>query len=410
MTCGEGESMIRRSVGIGWLAGSVLFVLCASALGQDRSSGAAAYRAQLEEQWKKHPTLSMGSAAPDFTLPGVDGKKHSLNEYKNSSVLAIVFTCNHCPVAQLYEDRIKKMVDEYRPKGVAFVAIQPNAASVLAPRELNYTDVEDTLEGMVIRAKYRNFNFPYLYDGDTQAVADKYGPKVTPHVFIFDQERKLRYEGRIDDNQREALVKTRDARDALDALLAGRQPSVEHTAVFGCATKWKSQTGTRETEMKQLEAEPVNLDLADAGELKKLRSNPTGKLLMVNFWATWCGPCVAEFPELVKTYLWYRSRGFELVTVSADAPEARPAVLKFLQEQRSVVRNLLFASEDTYALQAAFDPKWESGVPYTVVIAPDGKVIQRQEGEVNILSLRRAILANLPDGSYVGNAAYWAQK
>jgi hypothetical protein len=98
------------------------------------------------------------------------------------------------------------------------------------------------------------------------------------------------------------------------------------------------------------------------------------------------------------------------VTVSADAPEANAAVLKFLKDQHSAVRNLQFASEDVYALQRAFDPQWESGLPFTIVIAPDGKVIYREEGEVNLLALRRAILAHLPDGGFPGNAAYWAQR
>jgi thiol-disulfide isomerase/thioredoxin len=383
--------------------------LCMAAVSQE-STPNTAYQAELERLWKLHPTLALGSPAPDFNLIGVDGKKHSLSEYKDSKLLAIIFTCPHCPAAQLYEDRIKKMVDEYRPKGVAFVAIQPNAPAAAAMRELNYTDVDDSLEGMIIRAKHRNFNFPFLYDGDTQEVVEKYGPKATPHAFVFDEARKLQFEGRIDDNMRPEAVKTHDLRNALDALLSGQPVAVPHTAVFGCATKWISQIEGKQKENKQLESLPVKLEVATAEELKKLRTNPTGKLLMINFWATWCGPCVEEFPDLLKTYFWYRSRGFELVTVSTDVPEAKDAVMKFLEKERSVVRNLQFASEDTYGLQAAFDPKWESGVPFTIVIAPDGKVIYRAEGEVNLLELRRTILANLPDGGYPGNAAYWAKK
>jgi thiol-disulfide isomerase/thioredoxin len=384
-------------------------VLCALAVAQE-SAPNAAYQAELERQWKLHPTLELGSPAPDFTLPGIDDKNHSLSDFKNSKLLAIIFTCPHCPAAQLYEDRLKKMVVEYGPKGVAFVAIQPNAPAAASLRELNYTDVDDSMEGMKIRAKYRNFNFPFLYDGDTQAVAEKYGPKATPHVFLFDQERKLRYEGRIDDNMRLASVKTHDLRNALNQLLAGQPVTTPHTAVFGCSTKWKSQVEGKQKENQQLQSMAVKLEMATAEELKKLRANPIGNLMMVNFWATWCGPCVEEFPDLVTTYLMYRSRGFDLVTVSADVPEAKDAVLKFLQKEHSVVRNLQFASDDTYGLQAAFDPKWESGVPFTVLIAPDGKVIYRREGEVNLLELRRIILANLPDGGFPGNSAYWAGK
>jgi peroxiredoxin len=385
-----------------------VLILSLAALGQSQARNPAP--AVEDAAAKAHPTLALGSPAPDFFLAGVDGKRHRLSEYRDTPLLAIVFTCDHCPTAQLYEGRIKALVEEYRPKGVGFVAIQPNAPAAASLHELNYTDVEDTLDGMIVRARYRHFNFPYLYDGDTQAVAPAYGPKATPHLFVFDKERKLRYEGRIDDNQREPLVKTRDARAALDALVAGQPVAVPHTPVFGCVTKWKEQIEMKRREIEKLETDPVTLEMATAGDLAKLRANPTGHVLMVTFWATWCAPCVEEFHDLETTYRWYRSRQFDLVTVSVNMPDEKPAVMKVLQDEHATTRNLLFASEDTYTLQAAFDPKWDSGVPFTIVLAPGGKVIYQETGEVHLLDLRRAILANLPDLGYVGNAAYWAAK
>jgi len=357
-----------------------------------------------------HATLAIGSAAPDFALPGIDGKIHKLSDYAASKVLAIVFTCNHCPTAQLYETRIKKLADDYRSKGVTLVAIQPNNPAAIMLDELGYTDVSDSLDEMKIRAAYRHFNFPYLYDGDTQAVALKYGPKATPHVFIFDQERKLRYEGRIDNSQRESLVKTQDARNAIEALLAGKPVAVDHTGVFGCSTKWISKEAGRVQEMKKIEAEPVTLDLVDAEGLKKLRANGTGKVVVVNFWATWCGPCVHEFPDLEATYRMYRLRDFDLVMVSTNMPDEKQGVIKMLNKQHASSRNLLFGTDDTQGLQTAFDPKWESGVPYTAVLSPDGKIIYQEQGEVDILKMRRAILANLPDPDYKGHRAYWASQ
>jgi peroxiredoxin len=198
----------------------------------------------------EHPTLAIGSAAPDFSLPGIDGRMHTLGEYSGSRVLVIIFTCNHCPTAQLYESRIKQLVEDYRQKSVALVAIEPNDPKAILLSELGYTDVSDSLEEMKIRAEYRQFNFPYLYDGETQAVAQAYGPKATPHVFIFDGQRKLAYEGRIDNSQRESLVKTRDARNAINALLAGAPVPVDHTGVFGCSTKWKSKAAGQLNEMR----------------------------------------------------------------------------------------------------------------------------------------------------------------
>jgi thiol-disulfide isomerase/thioredoxin len=357
-----------------------------------------------------YPTLALGAPAPDFALPGIDGQVHKLSDYSGSRLLAIVFTCNHCPTAQLYENRIKKLAEDYRGKGVALVAIQPNDPDAVRLDEMGWTDVGDSLEDMKIRAEYRHFNFPYLYDGETQAVARAYGPKATPHVFVFDQQRNLRYEGRLDNSQRESLVKTQDARNAIDALLAAKPVPVPHTAVFGCSTKWKSKRAGRAEELKRIEAEPVQLELVSAEELTKLRANPTGKVLLLNFWATWCGPCLTEFPDLETTYRMYRHRDFEMVTVSANLPDEKPGVLKALEKQHASGRNLQFGSPETYAMQAAFDPNWESGVPFTMLIAPDGKVLYRMEGEVDILELRRAILANLPDSDYLGHRAHWAAR
>jgi len=369
---------------------------------------AFAQQARADDNDNAHPTLAIGSPAPAFSLPGIDGNTHSLDDYKAAKVLVIVFTCNHCPTAQLYESRLKKMVDDYQGKSLQFVMIQPNDPDAVRIDELDYTDVSDSFEEMKIRAAFRHFNFPYLYDGATQSTANAYGPKATPHVFIFDAERKLRFEGRVDNNQRESLVTTHDTRDAIDALLADQPVAVPHTGVFGCSTKWKSKIASGAAYMKKVEAEPVALEDATADELKRLRTNPTGKLLLINFWATWCGPCVVEFPDLESTFRMYRSRDFELVTVSTNMPDERDGVMKFLRKQHASSRNLIFASTDTYAMQAAFDPKWDSPVPYTILLAPDGTVLYHQTGDLDVLALRRVILANLDDSDYKGHRAYWA--
>jgi thiol-disulfide isomerase/thioredoxin len=353
------------------------------------------------------PILPIGSTALDFCLPGIDDKTHCLKDYASAKVLVIIFTCNHCPTAQLYETRIKRLVSDDQDRGVAFVAIEPNNANAIRLDELGYTDVSDSLAEMKIRAQFRQFNFPYLYDGETQKVSRAYGPTATPHVFIFDSERKLRYEGRVDNSPREQYVTRHDARDAIDALLAGKAVAEASTPSVGCSTKWMYKSEGREQEMAKIEAEPVTVKLASADDLKALRKNGTGKLLLVDFWATWCGPCVEEFPDLETMYRMYRHRPFELVMVSTNYPDERPGVLRTLQAQHASNPNLLLGATNIYGLEAAFDPTWKSAVPYTMLIGTDGSVLYQEHGPIDALELRRLIVANLPDDDYIGHQAYW---
>src|ERR1700678_658072 len=117
-----------------------------------------------------HPILPIGSPAPDFALPGVDGRIHKLSDYASSPVLAVVFTCNHCPIAQMYEQRIQQLANDYKGKGVAVVAIQPNDPKAIRIDELDSSDLSDSLAEMKIRAQYKHLTYPYLYDGETQEV------------------------------------------------------------------------------------------------------------------------------------------------------------------------------------------------------------------------------------------------
>ena len=355
-----------------------------------------------------HPVLPIGSPLPDFTLPGVDGKTHKASEYGGTKLLALVFESNHCPVSQLYEGRIDKLYEDYRQKGVTLVAINPNNPKTVRLDELGYTDVTDSLPEMKLRARFRGITWPYLYDGDTQAISEKFGAVATPHIFIFDKERKLRYQGRIDDNQREDLVKTHDARNAIDALLADKPVPVAETTAFGCTTKWLSKASGVEQEWARIQKEPVTVDPVGAEDLKKLRTNPTDKVMLVHFWATGCAACTSEFLDLETTYRMYRKRAFDLITVSTNGPSESAAVLDFLKKEYASSPNKQFATADRAALQAAWGVKWNPAAPLTMVIAPGGKVLYQKEGKFDILEVRRVVLANMPDTSgYIGSKAYW---
>ena len=357
----------------------------------------------------QHPVLALGSPAPGFSLAGVDGNTHRLSDYSASQVLVVIFTCNHCPIAQMYEQRIERLADDYKARGVSVIAIQPNDPKAIRIDELDSSDVSDSLPEMKIRAQYKHLSYPYLYDGDTQQTARAYGPQATPHVFIFDQGRHLRYEGRMDDSYRLELVKVNDARNAIDALLAHNEVTVSHTGVFGCSTKWSEKEADRNSALERIQEQPISVEMASKTELAKLRTNPSHKMMLVSFWATWCGSCIVEFPDVEDTSRMYADRDLSLVTVAANMPDEKAGVLRMLNKQHAAGRNLLFDSEDTAALQKAFDPFWESAVPYTMLLSAEGNVLYKVVGSVDILELRRTILANLP-ADYVGFNRYWQQR
>src|SRR5947209_726763 len=272
-------------------------------------------------------TLEIGAAAPDFSLPGVDGKTYSLKDFAAAKILVIVFTCDHCPTAQAYEKRIFALDADFKEKGVKLVAISPNDPLSIRLDELGYTDLSDSLEEMRIRARDHHFTFPYLYDGQTQTTAKAYGVIATPHVFIFDADRKLRYVGRVDDSEVKE-VKSRDARNAIEAMLAGKKVEVEKTNVFGCSTKWASKREDAKKWLEKADAEAVELKQIDAAGVTALAKNDGKKLRLVNVWATWCAPCVNELPELVTMNRMYRNRDFEMVTISMDTADKKGKALE----------------------------------------------------------------------------------
>ena len=354
---------------------------------------AAALAARASEQ---PPTLEIGAPMPAFSLPGIDGKTYTDQSFAKADLLVIIFTCAHCPTAQAYQERIKRLVTDYQPKNVTLIAVNPNHADAVRLDELGYTDLGDTFEEMQERARAEKFNFVWLDDGPKQQMSHAYGPVATPHVFIFDKKRVLRFEGRIDDSERESLATKHDTRAALDALLAGKQPPVTSTKVFGCSVKWADKVVDYANYKKRWAAEPVALEKADAATLAALRENKdSGKIRFINVWATWCGPCITEFDELIEHNLRFRGRPFEMVTVAAEYPDQEGAVKDFLVKKHASTKNYIFASDNKDELSDALDPAWKGPLPYTIIVDEKGKVIYRELGSITFLKMRRAIVPAL---------------
>lgn len=353
---------------------------------------------------QSHPEpvpLEPGAKAIDFQLKGTDGKMYSLSSFHNAKVLVILFSAPHCPTAQAYEDRIVKIQNDFGKRGVQVVMINPNSPQSVCLEERGYTDLGDSYEDLQIRAKDKGFNFPFLDDGETGETSVKYGPIATPHAFVFDHDRILRYAGRIDDSEKIGTETQHDLRNAIEAVLAGKEVEVKKTKVFGCSIKWKWKNETR----KKLDADwvkkEVQLEPISIAEMKNLLKNDSKKLRVINVWATWCGPCVAEFNELVDTYRMFMGRDFEMYTISTDKLDKKERVKEFLQAKHAAVNgNFIFESEKKYDLIDNFDAKWSGEIPYTVIVEPGGKIVWRKSGGLNFLEFRRAIVEHPLIGRY----------
>ena len=343
--------------------------------------------------------LAIGASAPDFSLPGVDGKTYALGDFAGSKALVVVFTCNHCPTANAYEDRLKRFAAEYEPKGVKFVAISPNDPLAVRPDELGYTDLDDSFASMKIRARDHQITYPYLYDGETQATSHAFGVLATPHVFVFDADRKLRYQGRFDDGEVKP-VHSHDAINAVEAVLADKPVPVATTRVVGCSTKWADKRANAREWLAKADAEPVTLTpLSDLAAVKELVQNDDQDKIkgpmLINLWATWCGPCVAELPELVEINRMYRHRGFRLVTIDMDEPDKRDEALAMLEKNHVAARNYHLQVDNRDQFAEALDKDWPGPLPYTLVVAPGGKVLYRKSGAIDPLEVKRAIVGYL---------------
>ena len=352
--------------------------------------------------------LEEGAKAPDFTLPAVDGKTYSLKDFSGAKALAVIFTTNHCPDAIASHGRMVALVDHFKDQSVKFVAINSNSPEGLHPPELGFTVYDDSFEDMKLIAEESNFNLPYLYDGATQEVAKAYGAVATPHVFIFDANQELRYNGRMDNGQRRlGPVEKNEARDAIEAILAGKKIEVVKTRPVGCTTKWKEKAEMVAGEDKKWKELPVKVELAKADLIAKLVANKDREgMRLINLWSTTCGPCVAEFPDLAAIYRQYSWQEFEFIPVSLDPVGDVEKVTKFLkrhqcglapraktlvEEDGRTTNNYIFDG-DTEDLAKAIGPDWDGALPYTVLIGKNGEVLFQHSGQIEPMALKKKIV------------------
>lgn len=292
----------------------------------------------------------IGEPAPDFTLPDTTGKVHSLKSYRGR-IAVLGFLGVACPISNAYNERIRAIVSDYSGKNVAFLGINSN--------------FDEPVELIREHAAGNKLTFPILKD-EGGRLADTYGAERTPEMFVVDGDGVLRYRGRIDNSQETRRVKRNDLRAALDELIGGKPVTIPEARAFGCLIKrTDEQAGNFTPKVGRLKP----------ADFAKFKAASLGKVLVINFWATWCGPCVAEFPEFVALDAKYRDKGVKFVGISADEiSDIDSKVIPFIKEQKALFEMMIQDTDDPEEMIAVVDKEWQGTLPATFIFDKTGKL------------------------------------
>jgi peroxiredoxin len=312
--------------------------------------------------------VAVGKPAPDFTLNDLNGQSYSLKNFRGR-ITVVAFISTQCPISNDYNERMRSIVQDYTKDNVAFVGINSNFTE--SPAEIK------------AHAGKNKLTFPILKD-EGNKVADAFGAQRTPEIFVIDAEGALRYHGRIDNSRDLRRVNRQDLREALNELLAGKTPSVSEGKAFGCPIKRlqnKKEVRAAENRMKNFEPKIGRIKPVD---YNKFKDAVKGQVLIVNFWATYCGPCVAEFPEFVMIDQKYREKGVKMVAISADdIVDIKPKVIPFIKEQNARFEVLIQDTDDPQEMIDVVDKNWQGVLPATFIYDKQGNRILSHYGIIN---------------------------
>ncbi len=336
--------------------------------------------------------LPLGAKMPAFKLISARDQFFDSRDLSNARAILVIFMSNHCSFSQGYEQRIKDIVKDYQKKGLRVVAISPNSPLAISDEDLSHSDLSDDFPALARRSQDQAFSFPYLYDGDDQMVSQQFGPTKLPEVFLFDQDQTLRYRGLIDGSPQPGRAQANRLRNAINAVLENRAIIRAETNPLGCEVKWSWSAGEKAEKDKKWLDRPVGLKSIDLDSMKTLMVNFSQGIRLINFWATWCGPCKLEYPELLRMQRMFGGRRFEFVSVSLDEWENREEVLTFLQQVHSPVQNFIYSQRNLEKLAAAVHSNWDGTLPFTIILEPYGEVYKYWLGPIDPIEVRKAIV------------------
>ena len=342
--------------------------------------------------WSSAFALDNQEDMPPFQLPGVDGLIYNSTDFRKSELLVIVFLSNHCPTSQIFQHRIIRLAKEYRNKGLAVVAISPNDPEAILPDELSSSALGDTLPEMALRARELQYPFPYLYDGKTQEVATAYGVRVTPHAFLFDKKRKLRYSGRIGDHKNPDREDREELRIAINSLNHGIEPAVVRGLVFGNSIKWIKDRIIAEKTRERFARESVYLKKANIRTLKFVRRNDSKLPKLIYVWSNQDKNNRQELLQLAAIHKIYRKRGLKSVTICVDGRDFTDVAKKLLIETQSSGTNYICSGTE---ISPVVELRAEEGIettPFLGLLTSEAKIFYRSTKGLEPLTIKQHII------------------
>jgi len=333
---------------------------------------------------------------PPFSLRATNGEVYTESDFDDKKVLGIVFLSNHCKVSQLFQNHLIALTRKYS-KDMVIIAVSPNYEQSILPDELAYSDLGDSFEDMVKRANRMKYNFPYLHDGDDQNLTKEIGAKITPTIYLYNQDRELFYSGRIGNIDSPDNMETSEVNQAISSLLIGKKTSFKRTKVFGTAIKTKNHLFVAEQVRQRYADEKVRLSEADARKLNFYLTHNTRKPKLFYVWQTSDGKPRDNLIKLSFLYKIFRKRGFKLITVCIAKKDEEDKIVEFLENSQLSSTNFIVYGHHISPLASIIPDDVEKVTPYFRLLSSRGEKLIGSHGEISTDSLRYEIVKALDD-------------
>ena len=332
---------------------------------------------------------------PEFSLQGTDGKFYSQKDFEENDLLAVIFLSNHCKISQLFQNQLIKITELMRSKKVAVVAVSPNYYKAVLPDEQAYSDLGDSFIEMKKRALRKNYNFPYLFDGEKQTLTRKIGVKITPSVFLYNKKRELVYAGRIGNHDLAESLQASDLYKFITSYTDGGGHKLKRTKVFGTAIKFSGDLLLAEQVRKRYSDETVRITAADERKLKFYLNHKTGKPKLFYVWKETDMDVRDNLLTISTIYKIFRKRGLKLITVCISEGQNNDSAIEVLEQAQLSSTNFMVSGNQVSPLTTIIPSDFSRITPFYRLIGGDGKMLQGAMGKIEKDKLRLQVLSAL---------------